>query len=214
MPSTQARELPCGAWPASPGVLHIPLGAGYSVRFAHRVSAPAEEPARAHRTSTSPRTRSYPLGARRAGAKGDASSTSLTPPPTPGVQTAPEQQQDPWDPPPEWKPLLFRVPATQKSLLKLLESRKGSSPAPPRPRAATPTQGSADPQPPQARQINPRSSSTEYRSLDSSKALGNLEAKTLRDGWSSLQHPQPKTTRKIGRRPKDSVRSWKAKSYH
>lgn len=47
MPSTQARELPCGAWPASLGVLHIPLGAGYSVRFAHRVSAPAEEPARA-----------------------------------------------------------------------------------------------------------------------------------------------------------------------
>lgn len=46
-PSTQARELPCGAWSASPGVLHIPLGAGYSVRFAHRVSAPAEEPARA-----------------------------------------------------------------------------------------------------------------------------------------------------------------------
>nr|XP_044621041.1 translation initiation factor IF-2-like [Equus asinus] len=46
-PSTQARELPCGAWPASPGVLHIPPGAGYSVRFAHRVSAPAEEPARA-----------------------------------------------------------------------------------------------------------------------------------------------------------------------
>lgn len=46
-PSTQARELPCGAWPASPGVLHIPLGAGYSVRFAHRVSAPAEESARA-----------------------------------------------------------------------------------------------------------------------------------------------------------------------
>ena len=46
-PSTRARELPCGAWPASPGVLHIPLGAGYSVRFAHRVSAPAEEPARA-----------------------------------------------------------------------------------------------------------------------------------------------------------------------
>lgn len=46
-PPTHARELPCGAWPASPGVLHIPLGAGYSVRFAHRVSAPAEESARA-----------------------------------------------------------------------------------------------------------------------------------------------------------------------
>lgn len=46
-PSTPAQELPCGAWPASPGVLHIPLWAGYSVRFAHRVSAPAEEPARA-----------------------------------------------------------------------------------------------------------------------------------------------------------------------
>lgn len=46
-PPAQARELPCGAWPASPGVLHIPLGAGYFVPFAHRVSAPAEEPARA-----------------------------------------------------------------------------------------------------------------------------------------------------------------------
>ena len=46
-PPTQAQELPCGAWPAPPGVPHIPLWAGYSVLFAHDVSAPAEEPARA-----------------------------------------------------------------------------------------------------------------------------------------------------------------------
>lgn len=79
---------------------------------------------RAHRTSTSPRTRSYPLGARRASAKEGESSTSLAPPPTTGGQTAPEQRQDPWDPPLELKPLSFRVPATEKSLLKLPESRK------------------------------------------------------------------------------------------
>lgn len=46
-PSTQARELPCGAWSASPRVLHIPLGEGYSEGFAHRVSASAEQPAHA-----------------------------------------------------------------------------------------------------------------------------------------------------------------------
>lgn len=44
---------------------------------------------RAHGTSTSPRRRSYPLGDRRASAKGGASSTSLAPPPTPGGQIAP-----------------------------------------------------------------------------------------------------------------------------
>ena len=78
---------------------------------------------RAHRTYTSSRTRSYPLGARRASAKGGASSTSLAPPPTPGGQTARELRQDPWDPPLELKRLPFRVPATEKSLLKLPESR-------------------------------------------------------------------------------------------
>lgn len=79
---------------------------------------------RAHRTSTSPRTRSYPLRVHRASAKGGASSTSLAPPPTPGGQTAPKQRQDPWDPPLELKLLVFRVPETDKSLMKLPESRK------------------------------------------------------------------------------------------
>lgn len=79
---------------------------------------------RAHRTSTSPRTRSYPRRARRAGAERGESSNSHAPPPTPEGQTAPEQRRDPWDPPPEPKPLPFLVPATQKSQLKLLESRK------------------------------------------------------------------------------------------
>lgn len=90
---------------------------------------------RAHQTSTSSRTRSYPLGDRRASAKGGASSTSLAPPPTPGGQTAPELRQDPWDPPLELKPLPFRVPATEKCLLKLPESRvtrqEGGTPIPP-----------------------------------------------------------------------------------
>lgn len=39
MSSTQARELPCRARQTSPRVLHVPVGAGYSVPLAHRVSA-------------------------------------------------------------------------------------------------------------------------------------------------------------------------------
>lgn len=48
------------------------------------------------------------------------------PRPSPNTRrlTAPEQRQDPWDPPLELKPLPFRVPATEKSLLKIPESRK------------------------------------------------------------------------------------------
>ncbi|XP_037360037.1 nascent polypeptide-associated complex subunit alpha, muscle-specific form-like [Talpa occidentalis] len=94
------------------------------LRVSHTVCPLQLKSLRAHRASTSPRTRSNPLGARRAGARGGASSTSLAPPPTPGGQTAPEQRQDPWDPPLELKPPPFRVPAAEKSLLKVPESRK------------------------------------------------------------------------------------------
>lgn len=58
---------------------------GRAILFGSHTVCPLQlKSLRAHRTSTSPRTRSYPLRACRAGAKGGASSTSLAPPPTPG----------------------------------------------------------------------------------------------------------------------------------
>ncbi|MEJ1278627.1 hypothetical protein NN561_009549 [Cricetulus griseus] len=87
MPSTQARELPCGAWSASPRVLHIPLGAGYSERFAHRVSASAEELAHApavHVTAHALLPAWSPPRRR----KGRREQHLFTPPPTSGGQPA------------------------------------------------------------------------------------------------------------------------------
>lgn len=86
-PSTQARELPCGAWSALPRVLHIPLGAGYSDGFAHRVSASAEEPAHApdvHVTAHALLAAWSPPRKR----KGRREQHFFAPPPTPGGQTA------------------------------------------------------------------------------------------------------------------------------
>jgi hypothetical protein len=200
---------------------------------------------RAHQTSTSPRTRSHPLGARRAGAKGGASNLSLAPPPTPGGKTAPEQRQDPWDPPPELNPQPFLVLATQKRLLKLLESRKarqerstpypqprtrslrensetparrtfrhcafrpfpGLQAAPPLPRPAPPTRRSADPRPLQLIKRIPTSSPMVC-------GLGKPEVETLREGWTSVQHPRTKNNRRTGRIWKTSLRNWRKRSCH
>lgn len=98
---------------------------GRVIPFGWRTVCPLQlKSLRAHRTSTSPRTRSDPLRVRRACANGNASSTSLAPPPAPAGQTARSQRQDPWDPPLELKLRSFRAPATEISLLKLPESRK------------------------------------------------------------------------------------------
>lgn len=86
-PSTQARELPCGAWPASPRVLHIPLGEGYSEGFAHRVSASAEEPAHAPDVHVTAHAL-LPAWSRLRRRKGRREQHLFTPPPTSGGQTA------------------------------------------------------------------------------------------------------------------------------
>lgn len=47
--------------------------------------------------------------------------------------------------------------------------------------------------------------------LESARTSGNLEEKSLRDGWWSLQHPEPKNTSKVGRSPKASMPSGKGR---